>query len=365
MGIRNIVQARDFRSMRENQISHHEFHDLRRLPDVAADAIIAILVIKNEALRLPAFLDHHRKLGVDRFVIIDNCSNDDGVAFLLNQPDVEIIQTSNSYREAMSGTCWAEVVRQRYGFDRWYLYVDADELLVYDGSDRRNLRELAEHMRRWGCKALYAPMIDLYSDKPFGQIGYQAGKRLQEACRYFDGSSYRKIEKSLSGKWYLSGGPRIRLLSNDRTEFFHSIAKYPFFYWDRSVHRRSIHNFTANGQKEQVSGALLHFKFLDDFKAKIDEAIESKEHWLASSQYSAYGKAMESGDLTNLMYEDSLEYIDMHSLIHAGLTEAIHWNLPKPTRLRFWAWASGRPWLKSVRRFAYGPMEPSRPTSPA
>ena len=46
--------------------------------------------IRNEKLRLPAFLRHYRSLGVDRFFIVDNDSTDGSTEYLLAQPDVHL-----------------------------------------------------------------------------------------------------------------------------------------------------------------------------------------------------------------------------------------------------------------------------------
>ena len=43
---------------------------------------------RNERLRLPAFLNHYRSLGVDEFLVIDNDSSDGSTEYLAAQADV-------------------------------------------------------------------------------------------------------------------------------------------------------------------------------------------------------------------------------------------------------------------------------------
>ncbi|NEP41674.1 MAG: hypothetical protein F6K35_21555 [Okeania sp. SIO2H7] len=50
--------------------------------------ILACVVVRNESLRLPYFLSYHRQQGIDKFLIVDNGSNDETLAYLLQQPDV-------------------------------------------------------------------------------------------------------------------------------------------------------------------------------------------------------------------------------------------------------------------------------------
>ena len=47
----------------------------------------ACMVVRNESLRLPSTLAHYRQLGVDRFLVIDNGSDDGTLEFLRGQPD--------------------------------------------------------------------------------------------------------------------------------------------------------------------------------------------------------------------------------------------------------------------------------------
>ena len=48
--------------------------------------------VRNEAERLPYFLAYYRTLGVNRFFIIDNCSNDHTVDILRENDDCHLFQ---------------------------------------------------------------------------------------------------------------------------------------------------------------------------------------------------------------------------------------------------------------------------------
>ena len=60
--------------------------------------ILAASTMRNEMLRLPHFLDHHRKLGINHFLIVDNGSEDGTRDYLAGQPDVSLWSTDHSYR---------------------------------------------------------------------------------------------------------------------------------------------------------------------------------------------------------------------------------------------------------------------------
>ena len=58
-----------------------------RTDQITADSILAFSTVRNEIVRLPHFLAHYRKLGVNHFLFVDNDSDDGTTAFLAEQPD--------------------------------------------------------------------------------------------------------------------------------------------------------------------------------------------------------------------------------------------------------------------------------------
>ena len=56
--------------------------------------VFAFLVVRNEILRIKHCLEHHRKLGVRKFFVVDNGSDDGTFSILRDQPDVILFETS-------------------------------------------------------------------------------------------------------------------------------------------------------------------------------------------------------------------------------------------------------------------------------
>jgi hypothetical protein len=56
--------------------------DSREIPE-AKDEIRLIMVLRNEALRLPYFLEYYSDLGVNRFSVMNSMSTDESVSILL------------------------------------------------------------------------------------------------------------------------------------------------------------------------------------------------------------------------------------------------------------------------------------------
>src|SRR6516165_7890424 len=104
-----------------------------RLIQNANGKILVFAVMRNEKLRLEAWMDHYRKIGIQHLFIIDNGSTDGTYEFLVRQPEVVVERTQESYASANYGLKWLNRFREAVSDDRWILFADADELIVYEG----------------------------------------------------------------------------------------------------------------------------------------------------------------------------------------------------------------------------------------
>ncbi len=109
------------------------------------------LVERNESLRLPNFLEHYRKLGVDRFFIIDNASSDNTVNYLLEQNDVHVFSTTEEFTQK---EYWINELLEQYGTGYWCLCVDADELFLFPYYELISLHTFCDYLLSQGCNAL-------------------------------------------------------------------------------------------------------------------------------------------------------------------------------------------------------------------
>jgi len=134
--------------------------------DPRTPALVA--VVRDEAARLPGFLAHYRRLGVTRFAMIDNGSRDATRALLAAAPDVALYAADRPFPGKQG---WVNALIARMGYDRWYLTVDADERLVFDGAPAagrpgRGLAELVRFAEAGGLRRLRAMLVDLYPPGP-------------------------------------------------------------------------------------------------------------------------------------------------------------------------------------------------------
>jgi tetratricopeptide (TPR) repeat protein len=123
--------------------------------------ILAVSIMRNERPRLEGFLEHHRRLGVSGFVIVDNGSDDGTTEFLAAEPDVRLYVTQESFSGSSFGMRWLNQVIDLHGRG-WVLYADADERLVFPGSETRQLAQLTDHLSARNEQVVPAVMLDLF-----------------------------------------------------------------------------------------------------------------------------------------------------------------------------------------------------------
>ena len=118
---------------------------LRPAPEgsIRQDGSLVFAVMRNEALRLPRFLEYYRRLGASGFVIVENNSNDETLGILRKQSDVLLYRTSASF---VRKEAWLDLLLRRHGADRWCAVVDADELLDFPGSAELGLSGLGTYL---------------------------------------------------------------------------------------------------------------------------------------------------------------------------------------------------------------------------
>lgn len=296
---------------------------VRPLPPPYPNDIIAVIVARDEALRLPDVFRHHRALGVDRFILIDNRSRDATREVAMAEPDVEVLAADGSYARARHGLLWMMAAIRMYGLDRWYLCIDADELFVYDGCESDDLHRLAERLDRWRIPAMPALTVDMYGENPVRETVHRPDARLVDTAPLFD-DDY-EMDRAASGRWIVySGGPRARLLNRAGHAFRPVLAKTPFLRWNRQTLYRSSHEATpAWCNIAALRGCLLRFQLMHDFPDRVLAAAINGEHRDNALEYRLLLDLVEDEPALALAHPGSRRYTNSHDLVTAGLMPAV------------------------------------------
>ncbi|SDD65951.1 glycosyltransferase family 2 protein [Ruegeria marina] len=276
-------------------------HALRSLADRTAAIrpghVLAFTTLRNEALRLPGFLDHYRRLGVDHFLMVDNGSDDGSLEMLAAKPDVSLWQTAASYRTARFGLDWLTWLQMRHGHGHWCLMVDADELLVYAHHDTSDLHALTGWLEGQGRTAFGAHMLDLYPKGPVGAQSFLPGDDPLDLLGWFDAGPYRARRQQPLGNLWVQGGARERMFFADDPRRSPTLNKIPLMRWNRRyAYVNSCHSALPrhlNGAYDgpggtSPSGVLLHTKFLPDIVSRSEIEKSRQQHFHSPSEFDRY-----------------------------------------------------------------------------
>jgi hypothetical protein len=279
------------------------------------------LLVRNELTRLPWLLAYYRGLGVDRFLVLDNDSDDGTREWLLAQgPDVHLFHTTASYAKSAAGVRWTNRLLDEHGTGAWCLTVDGDEALVYPHAETLPLKRLTRYLDAIGAEAMLAPMLDMYADAPLDAVTYAPGQSLIEAFPWFDGEGYVLRD---SAKF-----PYLRLLGGCRARVFYPtqasgpvLQKVPLIRWARDIKYTSGKHTAFPCRLADVTGALLHFKYLPEFAAAARREVARGQHYLGGAEYRTYLRRLEAGDGLSLMGPASRRYRHSGQLVELGLIQ--------------------------------------------
>lgn len=303
-----------------------------RTATIRRNAILCVMVIRNEAVRLPHFLAHHRRLGVSHFLVIDNGSTDGSAALLRDQPDVSLWSTHGSYRKSRFGLDWQNWLLLRYGHRHWCLTLDADELLVYPHWETRPLPALTRWLDDHGMHSFGTLMLDLYPEGRLSDREYLPGEDPLSILRWFDSGNYIvQVQPRMRNLW-IQGGPRARTLFAEDPRRAPTLNKIPLVKWHwRFAYVNSTHSalpprlnavFDETGG-ERISGVLLHTKFLHTIVEKSAEEKTRRQHFADPARFGSYYDGLIADPV--LRCETSQEYRGWRQLEGMGLISRGGW----------------------------------------
>ncbi len=286
-------------------------------PGLRAARHIVVLVVFDEAERLPYLLEHYRELGFEHFCVIDNESTDGLRALLEPHRDVSVFTARGSYRDARFGLDWVNQVLNSHARGKWVLHVDADELLVLGGEGGR-IRTLTERLEAAGRDSAHTMMLDMYSDRPSRENVCPPGVDPRTVCPLFDAVGYQTEYVDFTGTTWIKGGVRSRMFFEDPQQG-PALNKTALVRWRRgyafvkSAHELAPATVNGDGPRRlaELDGVLLHFKFLSPFWGKVAQEADRQQH---TAEYGTYLDEDES-----FVGEPTRELTGWRQLVEAGL----------------------------------------------
>ena len=237
---------------------------------------VLITVVKDELIRIREFFRHYRRIGVKKFIILDNASQDGTREFCMSQDDTDVFSIERSFTSARH-VSWINKLLLRYGFGRWYISVDADELLDFPGSENFGVDDLVRAAELLGLCRVAAVTVDFYPDADL--FAFPNDSIHWDNVCWFDTDGYemRKSKRCLR----MVGGPRKRVLGT-----YSVLSKYPMFYLRPQDIFISVHYlwpFKENFASKWFL-VLKHYEFLNEEDRRKMAAIIEQSNYASNSR---------------------------------------------------------------------------------
>lgn len=330
LGIQKLVERRASRAGMnfEDKLGEVRTKTLVKLNnepiDLAPSDILCVLGQKNELERLPYFLEYYRKLGVNKFLIMDNCSDDGTVEYLEEQDDCHLFRTTGSHFEMnIQPPRWSNAVLSTYAENHWCVVVDTDELLVYPNSETVPLDRLCAYLDSAGYDGLSAYMIDQYGDGPLAKAVYKSGQPFGEACSFFDSQpGWLRAWNGSVPAVQMFGGVRERAFWHGRfrKSMPPCLSKIPLVKWQTGMRYLAAQHTINKAKLSPIIGGLLHYKFLSGFQGRNTEEISQNDDVIEKSlqEREAYAAAIRANPNLSLKSSGSVRYKNTRQLVEYG-----------------------------------------------
>jgi len=272
------------------------------------------ILYQLSAYYIEEFIAHYKKLGVKHFFFLDNNSTDNTIEKLKMYQNVSIFKTGLSYK--LYWNLFKKYLFEKFGNSGWNLLVDIDEFFDFPFSNEIGLQNLIHYLNTHKYEAVVTQMLDLFPKESYND---SLNLNFIDSHKYYDNTSLEKrnyydevlynIISNPNIKFFV-GGARKKIFNLDNLFLTkHALIKH-------QPHISYFHDhFPYNARVADVSALLLHYKFHNNFKNYITEAIETKVHWNESYQYKKYKEVFDENDNIEFFNKDCLEFSDANNLI--------------------------------------------------
>ncbi len=294
----------------------HHVHGPTRI-ERAPDDVLVVTTVRNGIFYARSFLDHHRRLGIRHFLVLDNGSDDGTLELFTAQPDVTVYRTGVPYK-SYENLLKRHMVRA-HSAGKWNLFVDIDELFDYPGSDRMGLTDLVGYLEAQRATAVVTQMLDLFSSDPLADTPGEVDDLLT-AFPWFDLSdiSKRPYEFDANPESPLRshhGGIRRTIFGSDN-----GLTKAALTFVDDEIELFVGWHHARNARMADIACVLLHFPFNRAFAAKAEEAARTGRYGLgASHEYRAYWARLADEPSLSLRRETATRYDGVDQLVDLEL----------------------------------------------
>ena len=288
-----------------------------KVNSIPSDEPILLCNVRDDLEKIKNVIEHHKKMGIRYFAILDNGSKDGTLEYLLDQ-DIDVFTVEEQYTSIVRAA-WMMKIASYYGFDRWYVVLDSDELLAYPGGKTGDIKEIIGDLKSHNVSRGLAMMVDMYAEESDLKNTKKKGDLLKR-YRFFDTDSYERR----TGDFYreIFGGPRTRVFGNSGLDNRELLTKYPVFYWRKGeIYRyHYVFPFEENFDSPLVL-ALKHYKFTEGDYEKMVRIVKEGNYAGGSNLYENYVEKLPEDGKISFKTDKSGEIKDDASLLEIDIME--------------------------------------------
>lgn len=263
---------------------------------------ILVTVIKDDIIRCKLLLTYYRSIGVKYFAILDNGSTDGTFELLKQQKDVNLFKCVEEY-ETYRKEAWVNRIISNFGFNRWYLIVDSDEMIDYIGREEQSIETIIDKLEKQNFTRGKGMLIDMYSKGNLFEVDCDY-KDIPNRFSYFDYKGYHFETKSFVPHW--EGGPRERVLDSKHIW----VSKSPLLYMNSDTVVINAH-FQSPLSVDRESPEIFfikHYKYLKQDYLPFKTRVEKKNFSNDSKFYKSAVEKFSNGDDISFFYADSMKF---------------------------------------------------------
>jgi len=320
-----VLQARTMFNQ-YSRFSYHNWRDasvqnLERIDDnplPKKDDIVVYCVFKNEAKRIPAFVEHYKQLGADHFIIIDNGSEDPTLELLKHYEHMNVFSIPDNYVAACYGMRWINYLADKYASSNWRIVADADEFLVYPHCERLKLPQLRDYLEKHDFEVVQGFMLDMIPEKLNHFKHYESSQNPIEVSKYFD-VSHRRIFLEQCPYSTFAGGSRHRIVFGNTFHTRQPLCKTVMIKGGRGIYHTSANHYCSPAKVADITTVFLHHKFLVDWQNRGYQLAQDIAHGTYAGILKQYSDFSNNNGDVSLLSEDSVAYLNSQQLIELGL----------------------------------------------
>lgn len=288
----------------------------------------AFAVVRDEAFYIRSFLDHHRRIGVEQFLVLDDRSSDGTRELLAAQPDVVVLDSPYRYGELITlhgpggerrlraGIAFKTLVPQKYLRGRYAVCLDADEYLVLP-QGVATFGGLVDVLRRNDVSSVPASLVDFFPATVAEMElprDFPTAASMLAAHPWFDAVPLVGLTSAEAALVRLNENASARLFRKHRVKAVPegmraaprwlnrllpykypvtTVSKMPIVRWDPHVEYLNSHR-TNVPPSDKVLVGLAHLKFTHDLARRVAYALESKAYVRGSRKYQWYEELLDS-----------------------------------------------------------------------